>query len=276
MPWERRQNYAVKTRLLALVVCVVESAAQQAPVAPEVLLVPDTLPPLAKSDYPVFTRAYDIERAREWDKARALYQHVLAQQPNHPQARDGLTRASMVRVAELHLDMWVAEAQRLAAMDSFQPAIRAFNSAMKVKPDYLNNDSFRELHAILMAQNAPVEITLQSDGQTWVMLENYRAPSKLDRQTIKILPGNYRVVGRRNGYQNSEQILRVRAGAPQVVTVTCTVPLPNPADDPFEEQRVEREYQEELRAHRRDEAAASAQFEQALETIRKKYLPESP
>ena len=266
----------MKTRLLALILCAVETVAQEPHLKSEVLTVPEMLPPLAEADYAVFTQAYDFEREREWEKARAVYQRVLAQQPNHPHAGDGLARSSKVRVAELHLEMWFAEAQRLSALENFQSAIRAYNQAMAIKPDYISNERFGELHATLMAQNAPVEITLQSDAQTWVMLENYRAPSRFDTQTMKILPGNYRVVGRRNGYQNAEQILRVRAGAPQVLTVTCTVTVPNPADDPFEQQRVEREYQEELRAHRRKDAAAKAQFEQELEAIRKKYLPGSP
>ena len=43
-------------------------------------------------------------------------------------------------------------------------------------------------------------------------------------ETMKILPGNYEVVGRRRGYRDVVMLLQVRQGVPPpVVSVICTV-----------------------------------------------------
>jgi hypothetical protein len=42
---------------------------------------------------------------------------------------------------------------------------------------------------------------------------------------MRILPGDYEVIGRRKGYRDINLLLQVRAGTPPpVVTVICNVP----------------------------------------------------
>jgi hypothetical protein len=75
-----------------------------------------------------------------------------------------------------------------------------------------------------MAQNKPVDVTFRSDGNTWVQITNYRQPSKFDTEVIKILPGDYEIIGRRRGYRDVQMTLQVRNGTPPpTVTVTCNV-----------------------------------------------------
>jgi len=95
---------------------------------------------------------------------------------------------------------------------------------MAIKPSYLvNDDKVQQLHALLMAQNQPVEVTFKSDGKTWVSISNYRLLGQIDSTALKILPGDYNVVGRRKGYQDVQMLLQVRNGAPApTVTVACT------------------------------------------------------
>ena len=96
---------------------------------------------------------------------------------------------------------------------------------MAVKPAYLQaSDRVQQLQTLLMAQNTPVDVTFKSDDETWVQITNFRAPKKFQTETIKILPGNYEVVGRRRGYRDVVMLLQVRGGMPAPeVTVICTV-----------------------------------------------------
>jgi hypothetical protein len=88
----------------------------------------------------------------------------------------------------------------------------------------VSSDRVQQLQALLMAQNNPVEVTFKSDNETWVQISSFRAPKKFETETIKILPGNYDVIGRRRGYRDVVMLLQVRHGAPApVVTVTCNV-----------------------------------------------------
>ena len=80
------------------------------------------------------------------------------------------------------------------------------------------------LFFVQLAQFLPVDVTFKSDDETWVQITNFRAPKKFQTETIKILPGNYEVVGRRRGYRDVVMLLQVRGGMPAPeVTVICTV-----------------------------------------------------
>jgi hypothetical protein len=87
------------------------------------------------------------------------------------------------------------------------------------------SNEVKELQATLAAQNNPVEVGITSDGQTWVSIVNYRPPEKISAVSVKILPGNYLITGRRAGYEDVVIPLQVRNGAPvPTISVTCTTP----------------------------------------------------
>ncbi len=171
-------------------------------------------------------RGFEYEKAYQWSEAREAYNETLQLDPDHVEAKEGYTRAGTVIRALLQHDKYIEAAEQLANKAEFQGAIRRFNEAMAVKPSYLvNSDRVQQLHVMLMAQNKPVDVTFRSDGDTWVQITNFRAPQKItDSLTIKILPGDYEVIGRRKGYRDVNMLLQVRNGTPPpVVTVTCKV-----------------------------------------------------
>jgi hypothetical protein len=96
---------------------------------------------------------------------------------------------------------------------------------MAVKPSYLeSNERVLQLRALLQQQSQPVDVVFKSDGNTWVSIQNFRQPAKIDSTVIKMLPGDYQIVGRRKGYRDVNMLLQVRNGTPPpTVTVTCNV-----------------------------------------------------
>lgn len=171
-------------------------------------------------------RGFEFEKTYQWQEARDAYNETLQLDPDHVEAKDGYTRVGTVIRALLQYNKYVEAAEQLANKADFQGAIRRFNEAMAVKPSYLvNSDRVQQLHKLLMEQNKPVDVTFRSDGNTWVQITNFRAPQKFDSQTMKILPGDYEVIGRRKGYRDVNMLLQVRSGTPPpLVTVICTVP----------------------------------------------------
>jgi hypothetical protein len=118
-----------------------------------------------------------------------------------------------------------------AVQAEFQTAINVYNQAMAEKPpDLPLSDAVKTLQATLQAQNARVDVTLVSDGQTFVSVlgqrAGQRAPEKFGQAVVGILPGNYEVIGRRPGYRDVVVPLEVRNGAPPpVLSVVCTQPV---------------------------------------------------
>ncbi len=170
-------------------------------------------------------KAYDHENAFEWQQARDAYDETMKLDPDLEDAKEGYKRAGTVIRALLEYEKLIEHAEQLANKAEFQAAIRIFNNAMAVKPSYLaNSDRVQQLHQLLMSQNQPVEVTFRSDGETWVSINNFRAPSKFRTASMRFLPGDYEVVGRRRGYRDVQMLLQVRNGMPPpVVTVTCEV-----------------------------------------------------
>lgn len=107
----------------------------------------------------------------------------------------------------------------------FQAGIQIFNQAMAAMPMELPvSAEVRQLQATLVAQNGTVDVTVVSDGQTWVSIANVRTPSKFVTDTFKLVPGNYQVIGRRKGYRDVVLAVAVRKGSPlPPITVVCTV-----------------------------------------------------
>ena len=97
---------------------------------------------------------------------------------------------------------------------------------MAVKPAYLvNSDKVQQLHTMLMSQNQPVEVSFKSDGKTWVSITNFRMLGQIESTSLKILPGDYEIIGRRKGYRDVLMLLQVRNGTnPPTVTVMCSAP----------------------------------------------------
>ncbi|MBI4624166.1 MAG: hypothetical protein HY736_13245 [Verrucomicrobia bacterium] len=158
---------------------------------------------------------------------RAYQQDMATKRAAEVKARAELDGAVSKLDAQARFNTLMAAAGRYAASAEFQIGIRTYNQAMAAKPaDLPVPDWVRELQATLRAQNSPVDVTLNSDGDTWVSIRNCRGPSKFQTTTMKILPGNYEVIGRRSGFRDALVMIYVRTGVPPpVVSVACTQPV---------------------------------------------------
>lgn len=170
-------------------------------------------------------KGFAYEKAYQWREARDAYNETLQLEPDQSDAKEGYTRAGTVIRALLQYEKFIEAAEQLANKAEFQAALRRFNEAMAVKPSYLESgDRVLQLRNLLQQQSKPVDVTFKSDGNTWVSITNFRTPSKFENSVIKILPGDYEVIGRRKGYRDVNMLLQVRNGTPPpTVTVTCSV-----------------------------------------------------
>jgi len=169
-------------------------------------------------------KAHNYERAYDWYKARDAYQEVLDIESGHEEATEGLVNAGKLVRSILRFENFLELAQEKTVKGEFQEAIYDFNEAMALKPNYLPlGDNARRLQKILKEQSQPVEIVFTSDGSTWVSVSGYKMFGKFKGEyTESFLPGNYRVVGRRKGYQDILFEVRVRSGRQlPVINVVC-------------------------------------------------------
>lgn len=169
-------------------------------------------------------KGYAYENQHLWKEARDAYAETLKLEPDQADAKEAYIRCGTMIRTLLEYDRLIENAKQLANNAEFQAAIRLFSRAMSMKPNYPlpNDDTMEQLRTVLNAQNKPVEVTFKSDGKTYVSISNFRQPSQSENFTVKILPGDYQVVGRRKGYKDVLMLLQVRNGTPPpTVTVIC-------------------------------------------------------
>ena len=161
------------------------------------------------------TTAYTYENEREWMSARKAYLRTLEIEPKQEEAEAGLIRTSRMLRVILRFNKLLELAADQANRAEFQSSIRSFNEAISIKPDYIQlTESQITLKNLLSSQSKPIEIDFQSDGRTWVTISNYKLLGKFKAESVKILPGDYEIVGRRKGYEDVMLLLPVRAGSP--------------------------------------------------------------
>jgi hypothetical protein len=170
-------------------------------------------------------KAVDFENKLEWEQARSAYNETMELDPKHEDAKEGYFRTGRMIRAIMQYNKLVEVTEEHVQKAEFQRAIRAFNDAMAVKPTYLAlTDRVNQLREVLSVQSRPVEVTFQSDGNSWVSISNYRMLGKIKTATVKMLPGDYEIVSRRKGYQDVMIMLQVRNGSnPPVVNVACSL-----------------------------------------------------
>lgn len=171
-------------------------------------------------------KGYAYENQHQWKDARDAYDETLKLEPDQADAKEGYIRCGTVIRALLEYDRLIEASEQLANKAEFQAAMRRFNDAMNVKPTYLEaSDRVQQLHTLLVAQSQPVEVTFKGDGKTWVSIGAFRLLGQIETSTVKIVPGDYQVTGRRHGYRDVNMLLQVRNGAtPPLVTVSCNEP----------------------------------------------------
>jgi len=170
------------------------------------------------------TKGYAYENQHQWKEARDAYAETLKLEPDQADAKEAYIRCGTMIRTLLEYDRLIESAKQLTNNSEFQAAIRLFSRAMAIKPQYPlpNDDTMQQLESVLKLQSKAVDVTFKSDGKTYVSIANYRQPTLSENFTVKVLPGDYQVIGRRKGYKDVLMLLQVRNGTPPpTVTVIC-------------------------------------------------------
>jgi hypothetical protein len=87
-------------------------------------------------------------------------------------------------------------------------------------------DRSRDASASADKQVASCEVTLISDGFTWVSISNTLTPYKYEgAKIITLSPGSYEILGRRKGYRDVRKSIVVKPGMQtSKVKVICDTP----------------------------------------------------
>jgi hypothetical protein len=172
-------------------------------------------------------KAVDAEQAESWKQALDAYQHVLKIDANIQFAARGKTRAQNRIRIERRIDFFLQQPAALESDSQLENAIALIAEIEEIKPKGPRlKDRFEKLGRIVAAAQTPVKIIIESDTFTDVAVYKVGKLGRFESRELSLRPGNYTVVGTRDGYQDIRKKITVRAGQGLVrIRIKCEVKI---------------------------------------------------
>ena len=151
----------------------------------------------------------------DWQAAVELYRKALAIDPAAGFARAGLSRAEERVRLHAQVDHYLDEPARVYSAAPRANAEQLLAAVSEVPPDepQLAN-KISALRELLTRASTPQTLTLNSDGETSVVIYHVGRLGQFNSKQLELLPGDYTVVGSRPGYRDVRKVVRIRPGAP--------------------------------------------------------------
>lgn len=165
-----------------------------------------------------------LEDQEQWKAALDHYQAVLARDDGLRFAIDGLARSTRREELDRELQDYLDRPDRLVA-----PAVRAAahralaRGEATAAPKARLGSQLRALKSRLEALEVKVRVEVSSDNSTQVFVASVGDLGVFTHRELELPPGQYTLVGRREGYRDVRRELTIAPGQQQVtVSIQCT------------------------------------------------------
>lgn len=168
-------------------------------------------------------RIFTAETSERWGDAVALYDEVLAIDPNLTFASEGRDYAGKRAQLDALLKNAIANPERFADEAVYQETIDVYYTGRNLgNPGPNLQAQLEELQVLLESARVPIEVTFHSDNLTAVTLLRQGELGLFDQKTVALTPGRYVAIGSRTGYREVREEFVVGFGqTPETVVVQC-------------------------------------------------------
>jgi eukaryotic-like serine/threonine-protein kinase len=166
----------------------------------------------------------DLERQERWTEAVALYESVVARDPQLLFAQQGLDRSRKRAALAQQLEDFSLRPERLAASAVRASAEQAIARAQAIAgPAPVLGAQVAKVRALLAAYAIQVHVELSSDNSTHVFIGTVGDLGVFLTRDVVLSPGRYTVVGTRAGYRDVRLELNVAPGQQRAaLSVLCS------------------------------------------------------
>ncbi len=171
-------------------------------------------------------RALALEQSERWAEALAAWEALLGENRQLAAAQAGRERSRERATLDERLRRELGNAERFNDDAVLAGARTVLASAQAVPaPGPVLRGQIGELEALLAVAVVPVEVTLESDNLTQVVLFKVGRLGAFASRTLTLRPGAYTAVGSRAGYRDVRRTFRVAPGGMARVVVRCEEPI---------------------------------------------------
>src|SRR6185369_17294386 len=165
-----------------------------------------------------------LERDERWNEAVTHYRAVLARDAQLRFADDGLARSTRRADLDGELRDYLDRPDRLTAAAVRLAAERAMARAEATAPHGPRlAGQLQQLRARLAVLDAPAHVQILSDNSTQISVPALGELGIFMQRELDLPPGQYTVIGRREGFRDVRRELNITPGQQRVaLTVQCT------------------------------------------------------
>lgn len=167
--------------------------------------------------------ARTAETKEQWDKAIKAYNKVLQAAPSLQAAVDGKNRAEKYQKYMKFTQFYLNKPEALHSDKNLAKVKRFLKQAPSISPKGPKLASqIEKLNQLVQKIQIPVAVTIESDKNTEVEIYRVGKLGRFNTKELTLRPGNYTVVGWRNGYKDVRKKISVEPGKPLTATIICT------------------------------------------------------
>jgi tetratricopeptide (TPR) repeat protein len=172
-------------------------------------------------------QAAALEADEHWRQAVAVYDTLLRENPSSTFARRARAQDEARAQLSDSLQVIINHPDELALPSVRDEAVALLQEVREQTPSGPVLQAQAERVAqLLPVLDRPVLLNLISDNATQVTIPSIGVFGAFDKREIRLKPGTYTVIGRRDGYREVEQEFTVEPGQQSVtITVTCSEPI---------------------------------------------------
>ena len=157
-----------------------------------------------------------------WQQVSQLSSSGLSQYPNHKSLLSSQQQASAILKASKTLQSYIGRPERLADTNIRENAQQAMLDSFSLS---IHSPSLQgqiaDLGELLDTYSSPVEVTIQSDEKTYIIVVGIGHVGQHAAKTISLTPGNYVLEGKREGYKSKRLTFTVEANTPLALSLVC-------------------------------------------------------
>jgi tetratricopeptide (TPR) repeat protein len=153
-----------------------------------------------------FEQAQGRIQQEDWSKALDKYNEILLIDKSLLQAQIGLLKSTARLTLSDQLNNYIEHPERLSNKNVYQQALLTKKDAMNIKhPGEKLLQQINSINQLMVKAKIPLLVTIESDNQTMVTLYRSGQLGKFTEKELSLTPGEYTLVGSRDGFRDVRQ-----------------------------------------------------------------------
>jgi len=153
-----------------------------------------------------FEQAQAFIQEEHWSKALDKYNEILHLDKSLLQAQIGVIKSTARLTLSNQLDNYIDAPERLSNKNVYQQALLTKQDAMNIQhPGGKLLQQIKSINQLMVKAKIPLLVTIQSDNHTMVTLYRNGQLGKFLAKELTLTPGEYTLVGSRDGYRDVRQ-----------------------------------------------------------------------